>query len=89
MDYPDFPMSPWKNPSLAPTLANLKVGQNAAVLEIGSSHLPACLRLQEMGLVPGTPLVVISSGGAVMVQVGEQRLCLREELALSVAVHPF
>jgi Fe2+ transport system protein FeoA len=81
-------MSPWKNPTLHPTLANLKPGQNAAVLEIQSGSQPACLRLQEMGLLPGTPLLVISSGGAVMVQVGEQRLCLREELAESVAVLP-
>jgi Fe2+ transport system protein FeoA len=82
-------MSPWKNPTLDPTLANLKPGRPAAVLEVSSSLQPACLRLQEMGLVPGTPLLVISSAGAVMVQVGEQRLCLREELAQSVAVLPF
>jgi Fe2+ transport system protein FeoA len=81
-------MSPWKNPSQERTLANLKPGQNAAVLEIQSSSQPACLRLQELGILPGTPLLVISSGGAVMVQVGEQRLCLREELAETVSVLP-
>ena len=81
-------MSPWKNPSLDPTLANLKPGQSAAVLEVLAHSQPACLRLQEMGMVPGTPLLVISSAGAVMVQVGEQRLCLREELAQTVAVLP-
>jgi Fe2+ transport system protein FeoA len=81
-------MSPWKNPILQPTLANLKPGQTAAVLDIEASSQPACLRLQEMGLVPGTPLLVISNSGAVMVQVGEQRLCLGEELAQAVAVLP-
>jgi Fe2+ transport system protein FeoA len=81
-------MSPWKNPTLEPTLANLKPGQEAAVLEVLASSQPACLRLQELGLIPGTPVLVISSSGAVMVQVGEQRLCLREELAESVAVLP-
>ena len=82
-------MSPWKNPSLDATLANLKPGQAAAVLEITASSSPSCLRLQELGLVPGTPVQVISSAGSVMVQVGMQRLCLREELAQSVGVLPF
>ena len=81
-------MSPWKNPILLPTLANLKEGQTAAVLEVEASSQPACLRLQEMGLVPGTPLMVISNSGAVMVQVGEQRLCLGQDLAQAVAVLP-
>lgn len=82
-------MSPWKNPILQPTLANLKPGQEAAVLEVKANSQPACLRLQELGMVPGTPVLVISSAGAVMVQVGEQRLCLGQELAESVAVLPF
>ncbi len=81
-------MSPWKNPSLDGTLANLKAGQTAAVLEVNSHSQPACLRLQELGLVPGTPLRVISNSGAMMIQVGEQKLCLHEDLAQAVAVLP-
>jgi Fe2+ transport system protein FeoA len=81
-------MSPWRDPSLNPTLANLKPGQTAAVLEIHERSQPACLRLQELGLVPGTPVRVIGGEGSLMIQVGEQKLCVHEELALAVAVLP-
>ena len=95
MPYSDFDlqiqraaMSPWKNPLSNPTLANLKAGQTAAILEVHSRSQPACLRLQELGLVPGTPVRVISNSGSMMIQVGEQKLCLHEDLALAVAVLP-
>ena len=81
-------MSPWKNPLSNPTLANLKAGQMAAVLDVRSDSQPACLRLQEMGMVPGTPLRVISNNGSLLIEVGEQKLCLHEDLALAVAVIP-
>ena len=81
-------MSPWKNPSLEQTLANLKSGQSAAVLDVQSSSLPACLRLQELGMVPGTPVRVISNNGSLVIQVGEQKLCLNADLAQAVAVMP-
>jgi Fe2+ transport system protein FeoA len=81
-------MTPWKDPQLDSTLANLKSGQQAAVLAVKHQGQPMCLRLQELGFVPGMALTVISNQGSVMVQVGDQRLCLEEALARTVDVVP-
>lgn len=81
-------MSPWNNQQASETLDNLRPGFQAAVLEVHASNRPACLRLQELGLVPGAPVEVLSSGDSILVRVGEQRLVLRRELAHEVSVLP-
>lgn len=68
------------------TLAQLQPGSPAVVLEVRTTDQPVCLRLQELGLVPGTPLLVLSKQGGLVILVGEQRLCLSESLAGAVAV---
>jgi Fe2+ transport system protein FeoA len=74
-------------PTTYDTLAGLKVGHPAAVLEVS---LPgkAGLRLQEMGLVAGSVIEVLSEGDTMLIKIGEQRLSLRRETALSVRVFP-
>ncbi len=81
-------MSPWNNKQATETLDNLRPGFQAAVLEVQSDNRPACLRLQELGLVPGAPVEVIATGSSIIVRVGEQRLCLGRELAHAVSVLP-
>jgi Fe2+ transport system protein FeoA len=68
------------------TLNQLKPGAEAVVMEVRTSDQPVCLRLAEMGLVPGTPVLVLSNHSGLMIQVGEQRLCLSCGLAEAVQV---
>lgn len=68
------------------TLEQLRPGSAAVVLEVRTTDQPVCLRLQELGLVPGTPVLVLSNQGGLMILVGEQRLCLSDPLARAVAV---
>lgn len=81
-------MSPWKNAIAAETLDNLRPGFEAAVLEIRAGEGPLCKRLQELGVVPGVPVEVLSAGSPMLVRVGEARLCLRSDLANAVHVLP-
>ena len=68
------------------TLEQLQPGTPAVVLEVRTTDQPVCLRLQELGLVPGTPVLVLSKQGGMVILVGEQRLCLSESLARAVDV---
>jgi Fe2+ transport system protein FeoA len=68
------------------TLDQLKPGTPAVVMEVRTVDQPLCLRLSEMGVVPGTPVLVLSNHGGLMVQVGEQRLCFSGGLAGAVHV---
>ena len=79
-------MSPWKNDNSKTCLANLKEGVDAAVFEISDKEHR---RLQEMGLVQGTPVKVITSGENMVVKVGDQSLCLPKVQADKVGVVPF
>lgn len=80
-------MSPWKSQSGPETLDNLRPGCQAAVLEVRERGRQE-VRLQEMGIVPGVPVEVLSSGSTLLVRVGELRLSLREEAAKFVTVLP-
>jgi Fe2+ transport system protein FeoA len=71
------------------TLAELPPGFSAAVLGVNHGDQPLCVRLQELGLVPGASVEVLSRQGGTVVRVGEQRLCLGEDLARAVAVTTF
>ena len=68
------------------TLDQLKPGTPAVVMEVRTAEQPVCLRLQELGLVPGTPVLVLSRQGGVVILVGDQRLCLSAPLAQAVQV---
>ena len=68
------------------TLDQLQPGSPAIILEVRTTEQPICLRLQELGLLPGTPVLVLSNHSGLMIQVGEQRLCLSGALAQAVAV---
>lgn len=81
-------MSPFRHALPIGTLAELEPGFPAAVIEVSHSDQPLCMRLQEMGLVPGAAVEVISRQGGTVVRVGEQRLCLGEALARAVEVVP-
>jgi Fe2+ transport system protein FeoA len=69
------------------TLDQLRPGILAAVLNIVPCGRPG-LRLQELGLVPGADVEVLSAGETMLVRVGEQRLSLRRAAAEAVSVHP-
>jgi len=68
------------------SLDQLQPGAAAVVMEVRTVDQPVCLRLAEMGLVPGTPVLVLSNHSGLMIQVGEQRLCLSGGLAEAVQV---
>lgn len=62
-------------------------GQEGVVSEVpGSSRLAS--RLREMGVVPGVRVRVLRTGSALVVQVGEGRLCLRRKDASAIRVSP-
>jgi Fe2+ transport system protein FeoA len=81
-------MSPFAHNAPFGTLAELQPGFQAAVLEVRGHDQPLCVRLQELGLVPGAAVEVISREGGLMVRIGEQRLALGEGLAQAVEVVP-
>ena len=53
---------------------------------IGSSRL-AC-RLRELGVMPGVHFRILRAGSPLVVQIGEGRLCLRQQDATTVRVAP-
>lgn len=60
-------------------------GQEGVITEVpGSSRLAS--RLREMGVVPGVRIRVLRTGSALVVQVGEGRLCLRRKDAITIRV---
>lgn len=62
-------------------------GEEGVVIAVpGSSRL--AFRLREMGLVPGARIRVLRTGNALVVQVGEGRLCLRKQDAAAIRVAP-
>lgn len=79
-------MSPFRHNALSGSLAELEPGFPAAVLEVSSHDQPVCIRLQELGVVPGAPVEVISRQSGMLIRVGDQRLCLGEALARAVEV---
>lgn len=81
-------MSPFRDDSSTGSLAELQPGFPAAVLSVGGDNQPMCLRLQELGLVPGASVEVLSRSSGLLICVGEQRLCLGVDLAGHVEVLP-
>jgi Fe2+ transport system protein FeoA len=81
-------MSPFAHNAAFGTLAQLEPGFPAAVLEVRGQDQPMCLRLQELGLVPGASVEVLSKESGLLLRVGDQRLCLGEGLAQAVDVVP-
>ena len=67
-------MSPFIHDRPIGTLDQLRPGFNAAVLEVHAQDQPVCLRLQELGLVPGAPIQVLSNSAGLLVLLGDQRL---------------
>lgn len=85
-DFKTLSLSP---PMTTATLDRLPTGTPAAVLAVSHADQPLCLRLQELGLVPGADVEVISRQGGTVLRVGDQRLCLAEGLARSIEVALF
>lgn len=81
-------MSPFAHNAASGTLAELRPGFQAAVLDVRGQDQPLCVRLQELGLVPGASVEVISREGGLMIRIGEQCLALGEGLAEAVDVVP-
>lgn len=81
-------MSPFLHDQPFGTLDQLRPGINAVVLEVHAHDQPVCLRLQELGLVPGAPVQVLSNSAGLLLLLGDQRLCLGEDLAKAVDVLP-
>jgi Fe2+ transport system protein FeoA len=79
-------MSPFAHNASFGTLAELQPGFPAAVLDVHGDDQPLCIRLQELGLVPGASVEVLSRDGGLTVKIGEQRLALGEGLARAVDV---
>jgi Fe2+ transport system protein FeoA len=80
-------MSPWKDTTLPACLANLREGVDGVVNRVNGQGKNQD-RLQEMGLVQGTPVKVITSGKTMLIKVGDQSLCLPKVHADKVAVVP-
>jgi Fe2+ transport system protein FeoA len=72
-------------PSFA-TLEALPQGAAAVIVQVHAVDQPVCLRLQELGLLPGTTVLVLSNQGGLVLRIGDQRLCLAEGLARAVEV---
>jgi Fe2+ transport system protein FeoA len=72
-------------PSVA-TLESLKPGTAAVIVQVHAVDQPVCLRLQELGLLPGTSVLVLANQGGLVLRIGDQRLCLAEGLARAVEV---
>jgi Fe2+ transport system protein FeoA len=69
------------------TLDQLRPGILAAVLDVVLAGKTG-LRLQELGLIPGADVEVLSCGEPMLVRVGEQRLSMRKKTAETISVHP-
>ncbi len=68
-------------------LSTWGLGEEGVVTAVpGSSRLAS--RLREMGVVPGVRIRVLRTGRALVVQVGEGRLCLRRKDAAAIRVSP-
>lgn len=80
-------MSPWKDQNMPACLGNLKEGIHAAVCHSSNAD-ELHLRLQEMGVVPGTLVKVLTEGNTMVVKVGDQRICLPRCEADRVSVVP-
>lgn len=78
------------NPPAAKSLADLEVG-GRAVLERPAALTPVVLRLVEMGLTPGTPIVLTRRapfGDPLEVSVRGTRVCLRRAEASLFRLEP-
>ena len=68
------------------TLESLQPGDTAVVLQVHAVDQPVCLRLQELGILPGTTVLVLTNHGGLVLRIGDQRLCLAAGLARAVEV---
>lgn len=68
------------------TLHELPVGASARVLAV--TDQPLRVRMESMGLRPGADVLVVarSASGSRIVRVGDARLTLARELAVSISV---
>ena len=80
-------MSPWKDQNSTACLGNLREGVHAAVCS-STNDDELHLRLQEMGVVPGTLVKVLTEGANMVIKVGDHRLCLPKDEANRVEVIP-
>jgi Fe2+ transport system protein FeoA len=68
------------------SLETLQPGAAAVIVQVHAADQPVCLRLQEMGLLPGTTVLVLANHGGLVLRIGDQRLCLAAGLARAVEV---
>ena len=70
------------------SLADLRPGQSAVVVEIGTEESGRLLRLAALGLVPGCTVRVQQRRPAYVIWVGETLLSLAREVAADIYVRP-
>jgi|GEM_PF-6482588 len=68
------------------TLETMRPGAAAVIIQVHAVDQPVCLRLQELGLLPGTTVLVLANQGGLVLRIGDQRLCLAAGLARAVEV---
>ncbi len=69
-------------------LSELRGGQRAEVMCLGSTRTPRHTRLGVFGLVPGAQVRVIQQRPACVIKVGETELALDREIARDILVEP-
>ncbi len=67
-------------------LAEMKVGEECRVARVNLRDVASRKRFAEVGIGPGTRLLVLSAGEAIMVQVGSTRLALGAGSAKEISV---
>ena len=79
-----------------PTITGAYESSLAACFE-GDTHTVSKLagtprfvsRLQAFGLIPGAQIRILRQGSAIVLQIGDTRLCLRKQDANAIRVAPF
>lgn len=69
------------------TLRQVKPGQRVRVQKL-SGHEATCHRLREMGFCEFAEVKILNSGGAMLCQVCNSKVCLSRQLAESILVDP-
>ena len=81
-------MTPPAGTGKTTTLADLRPGQTAQVVEIASEESGRLLKLAALGLVPGCTIRVQQRRPAYVIWVGETLLSLAPEVATDIHVQP-
>ena len=72
-------------PAAEGPLSAWRSGEAGVITQIASTA-PVCSRLREFGVVPGVAVRVLRSDCPLILQVGQERLCLRKRDAARIRV---